>query len=47
MTADISWLAQELGPEWRGGSVKIAGASKDQKLGRLLNDHRPFCVELH
>jgi hypothetical protein len=47
MTADLEWLAKELGPDWKGGYLKLADATPDKKLGWLLNRQEPFCAELY
>ena len=47
MTANIEWLAKELGPEWKGGLLKIGDATKDQRLNWLLGRGQTWCAELH
>src|SRR5882724_1553067 len=48
MPAALSWLAKELGPEWKGGTVELGNdqATNGQKLDALLKLPRPWCAAL-
>ena len=49
MPAALEWVARELGPQWKGGAVKLANeqATISQKLDAMLSLKRPWCTALY